>query len=62
MTDPAATTNCNPSDRPRAIVLPADPSQPHRVIDWDPESPTGNLHVLYAEIGCGCIDSSPRGP
>jgi hypothetical protein len=45
----------------RALVIPADPAAPVKVIDWPYPPHTGRrtLDILYAEIGCQCIDATP---
>jgi hypothetical protein len=45
----------------RALVIPAAFDTPLRVIDWPypPHSDRRTLDVLYAEIGCDCIDATP---
>ena len=45
----------------RALVIPAAFDTPVRVIDWPypPHSDRRTLDVLYAEIGCQCIDATP---
>ena len=45
-----------------AIVLPAEISTPHRVIDWPYPSSRATLDLLYREIGCECVDASPSIP
>ena len=49
----------------KALVIPADPAIPVRVIDWPyPPHTTPiarrTLDVLYREIGCDCIDATPQ--
>jgi len=45
----------------RALVIPTALDPPVRVIDWPypPHSDRRTLDVLYAEIGCDCIDATP---
>jgi hypothetical protein len=48
----------------RALVIPAAFDAPLRVIDWPypPHTDRRTLDVLYAEIGCDCIDATPAVP
>jgi hypothetical protein len=58
-----AMNHPNPLD-PHAFVVPADPAVPTKLIDW-PWTPhteqdtRTTLGLLYAEIGCDCIDATP---
>ena len=48
----------------RALVIPADPAAPVKVIAWpyglDSMDSGATLRLLYAEIGCTCIDATPQ--
>jgi hypothetical protein len=48
----------------RALVIPADPAVPVKVIAWpyglDSRDSGATLRLLYAEIGATCIDATPQ--
>ena len=41
----------------RAYVLPADATQPGRMVSWD--KPSELLSLMYREIGTDCVDCGP---
>jgi len=43
-----------------AIVVPPDVTAEYRVIKWPYQQDGATLAVLHREIGCDCVDASPR--